>query len=221
VNRVESRSSSISCWWFGLLGLALLACAAVAAVGWLREAQSRHDLRLRDQEVARLQEAARKAERQLQQLQVGQDELERYRKQAEEVHRLRGQYQEWQRLKEEHAALKTENDRLRAALSASPGAAAAVATGARGSWIGISLAPGPAGSGVAVLTLAPGGPAANSGLQAGDVILAVEATPVNTFQQVKELIRAKPPGQPLVLDLSRQGTRFQVSVLTAPMPSFE
>ena len=221
MNRVESDSSSISRWWLGLLGLALLACAAAAAVGWLREAQARQDLRLRDQERARLQEAARKAERQLQQLQVGQDELERYRKQAEEVHRLRGQYQEWQRLKEEQAALKTENDRLRAALAGSPGGAVSVATGARGSWIGISLGLGPAGVGVAVLTLAPGGPAANSGLQAGDVILAVDATPVSTFQQVKELIRAKPAGQAVLLDLSRQGTCFQVSVPTAPLPSFD
>ena len=221
MNHVESHSPSAPRWWLGLLGLALLGCAAAAAVGWMRAAQSRHDLRLRDQEVARLQEAARKTERQLQQLQVGQDELERYRKQAEEVHRLRGQYQEWQRLKQEHAALKTENDRLRVALGGAPGAAAAVATGARGSWIGISLAPGPGGAGVAVLTLAPGGPAANSGLQAGDTILAIDATPVTTFQQVKELVRAKPPGQAVVLDLSRQGTRFQVSVPTAPMPSFD
>ena len=209
----SSRSGSASPWWLALLGLALLACAAAAAVGWLRAAQSRHDLRLRDQEVARLQEAARKADRQLQQLQVGQDELERYRKQAEEVHRLRGQYQEWQRLKEEHTALKNENDRLRIALGGSPLV--------RGSWIGISLTPGPGGAGVGVLTLAPGGPAANSGLQAGDAILAIDATPVTTFQQVKELIRAKPPGQAVVLDLSRQGTRFQVSVPTAPMPSFD
>jgi len=221
MNRVESDSSSISRWWLGLLGLALLACAAAAAVGWMRKAQARQDLRLRDQEVARLQEGARKAERQLQQLQVGQDEFERYRKQAEEVPRLRGQYQEWQRLKEEHAALKTENDRLRAALADSPGGAVAVATGARGSWIGIALGPGPAGLGVAVLTLAPSGPAANSGLQAGDVILAVNATPVSTFQQVKELIRAKPAGQAVLLDLSRQGTCFQVSVPTAPLPSFD
>jgi len=210
MNRVESDSSSISRWWLGLLGLALLACAAAAAVGWMRKAQARQDLRLRDQEVARLQEGARKAERQLQQLQVGQDEFERYRKQAEEVPRLRGQYQEWQRLKEEHAALAD-----------SPGGAVAVATGARGSWIGIALGPGPAGLGVAVLTLAPSGPAANSGLQAGDVILAVNATPVSTFQQVKELIRAKPAGQAVLLDLSRQGTCFQVSVPTAPLPSFD
>jgi len=213
MNHVESHSPSAPRWWLGLLGLALLGCAAAAAVGWTRAAQSRHDLRLRDQEVARLQEAARKTERQLQQLQVGQDELERYRKQAEEVHRLRGQYQEWQRLKEEHAALKAENDRLRIALGGAPVA--------RGSWIGISLGPGPGGAGVAVLTLAPGGPAANSGLQAGDVILAVDATPVTTFQQLKELIRAKPPGQAVVLDLSRQGTRFQLSVPAAPMPSFD
>lgn len=221
MNRVEAHSSSVSRWWLGLLGFALLACAAAAAVGWMREARSRHELGLRDQEVARLQEAVRKAERQAQQLQVGHDELERYRKQAEEVHRLRGQYQEWQRLKDEHAALKTENDRLRAALAGSPAVAAAVATGARGSWIGIALSPGPTGSGVAVLSLAPGGPAANSGVQAGDIILAVDAAPVGTFQQVKELIRAKPPGQAVVLDLSRQGARFQVSVPTAVMPSFD
>ncbi len=214
MNDLEPRPPSASRRWFLLLELALLASVAAAAVGWIRVAQSQHDLEDREAEIARLQEAARQTNLRMQQLQISQDELERYRKQAEEVHQLRAQYQEWQRLQEETAALKAENERLRAALG---GAAPA----GRGSWIGIALGPVPSGAGVAVLSLAPGGPAANSGLQAGDVILAVDATPVTTFQQVKDLIRAKVPGQLVTLDLSRQGSRFQVALPTAPMPSFE
>ncbi len=202
-----------------MLGLALLASVATAAVGWMRVARSRQDLGNREAEIAQLQETGRTMARRLEHLQTSQDELERYRKQAEEVHQLRAQYQEWQRLKEESAALKTENERLRTALGG--GVAPGSASGGRGAWIGIALGPVPSGSGVAVLSLAPGGPAVNSGLQAGDIILAVDATAVATFQQVKDLIRAKAPGQLVTLDLSRQGSRFQVSVPTAPMPSFE
>ena len=55
-----------------------------------------------------------------------------------------------------------------------------------------------------MLTVAPGGPAANSGLQAGDIILAVDATPVATIQQVKELIRA---GKVKHFGLSEAGVR--------------
>ena len=221
MNRFASHSSSTSRWWLGVLAVIALASALVGAMAWLRQAQLQTALRLREEDVARLEVAASKNERKLLQLQVLQDDLERYRKQAEEVPRLRGQYQEWQRLKREHTALQAEFDRLRAGLGAPSALATPPAPSSRGSWIGIALGPSPSGSGVAVLVVAPGGPAANAGVQAADLILAVDGRPVTTFQQVKDLIRDKPAGQPILLDLSRDGVRTLISVAAAPMPSFD
>jgi C-terminal processing protease CtpA/Prc len=171
--------------------------------------------------MTQLREEALRIQRQLQQSQVRQDELDRYRKQAEEVPRLRGYYQEWQRLKEEHAALEAEVELLRAGRTASPAQSPSAPPRAPGSWIGISLAQDPSGNGVSVLSLAPGGPAANAGVQVGDVILAVDNRPISTLQQVKEIIRAKPPGDRVLLDLARQGVRTLVYVPASPMPTFD
>jgi C-terminal processing protease CtpA/Prc len=221
MNEPESRPASTSRYSLAILGVALLACAAAAAWGFVRGLHLQQVLRAREQELAALQEVVRSAKHQVEQLQVSHDELERYRKQAEEVPRLRGQYQEWQRLKEEQTALKAELDRLRAGLMGSPAAAQPPAATSRGSWIGVALGPGPSGSEVAVSVLAPGGPAANAGVQIGDLILAVDSRPVTTFQEVKEMIRAKPAGQLVLLDLSRNGVRSLLSVPTSPMPAFD
>jgi C-terminal processing protease CtpA/Prc len=221
MNTADPRSPASWRRWLVLLGLALVVLASASLLGWVREAQARAAQRLQAAELSRLQVALQESNRRLEQLQVSQGELERYRKQAEEVPRLRGQYQEYQRLKQEYDALKTELDRLRAGLAVPTAVSPGVASVLRGSWIGISLAQDPQGSGVSVSSVAPGGPAAIAGVQGGDVITAIDGRPVTSFQQVRDLIRVKPSGSLVLLDLVRQGNRVLVQVPTSPMPSFD
>jgi serine protease Do len=57
--------------------------------------------------------------------------------------------------------------------------------------------------GVVVERILPGGPAAKSELERGDVITAVEGKPVATAQQLRSEIRSKKIGKPIVLDVFR------------------
>jgi C-terminal processing protease CtpA/Prc len=208
----------------GLLALGLAVCAGLIVHGGKRIGALR-------EENAALREAARRVEelqrenQRLQTLQVEHDELERYRKQAEEVHQLRAQYQEWQRLQQDYAALQQDHERLRQALAGATGAAGGAAPANRGVWIGIGLRPGsdPAGGvqGVAVASVIPGGPAANSGLRPGDFIVAVNGKAVASVAQVKDEIRAKPAGTAVLVEVMREGTRLQFSAVAEPLPAFE
>jgi C-terminal processing protease CtpA/Prc len=206
-----------------VLAVGWICCLSVIGYGWNRQTaltRENEDLRAASRRVEEL----RQENQRLQGLQVERDELERYRKQAEEVHKLRAQYQEWQRLQRDYAALELENARLRAAPSVAA-AGAGTAPANRGVWIGIGLRsatdPATGGAGVAIASVIPGGPAANSGLRPGDLIVAVNGKPLTTLPQVKEEIRAKPVGTPILVDVLREGTRLQFSAMAEPLPVFE
>lgn len=66
--------------------------------------------------------------------------------------------------------------------------------------------------GVVVQRILPGGPAAKSELERNDVILAVEGKRVSTAQQLRAEIRGKPIGQPVTLDVLRDGKTAQIKV---------
>lgn len=58
----------------------------------------------------------------------------------------------------------------------------------------------------------PDSPAQAAGLRTGDVLLAINDTPVKSTEQAGEIIRAN-PNKPLRLTLLRDGERFTVSVI--------
>jgi C-terminal processing protease CtpA/Prc len=211
--------------WIGVVGLlaGLAACLGVIAHGRDRVATlERENADLR--QAARDIDELRRENQRLQRIEVDHDELERYRKQAEEVHKLRGQYQEWQRLQNDLTQLRQENERLRTALSGSA-VGGTPAPASRGVWIGIGLRlvtdPGTGSQGTAVASVIPGGPAANSGLRPGDLIVAVNGRPMTALAQIKEEIRTKAVGAAILVDVVREGTRLQFSAAAEPLPAFD
>ncbi len=66
--------------------------------------------------------------------------------------------------------------------------------------------------GVIVEQVHPDGPAAGSGLQPADVIVAVGDTPVATVQELKNQVRSKPIGRPLKLSVVRMARRLEIEV---------
>jgi len=69
--------------------------------------------------------------------------------------------------------------------------------------------------GVVVRTIMPNGPAAKSDLKPTDVITAVDGSRVTTAQQLRNVIRGKKIGQPVVLDVFRKGKSLQVKISPA------
>jgi putative serine protease PepD len=87
--------------------------------------------------------------------------------------------------------------------------------------IGVSLDPAYTGPGVKVLDTAapdgtpavvPDGPAAQAGVRAGDVILAIDGRPVTTSEELIVDIRAREPGDTVTLAVRRGGGSQDVQV---------
>jgi regulator of sigma E protease len=57
----------------------------------------------------------------------------------------------------------------------------------------------------------PGGPAARAGLESGDSVVAVEGHPVGSWPELVDLVEGA-PGEPLRLDVVRNGTRRSLTV---------
>jgi len=65
-------------------------------------------------------------------------------------------------------------------------------------------------SGVVVQDVAGSGPAARAGVQPGDVIVAVNNTPVNSVEQLRELV--KKSGKTMALLVQREDARIFIPV---------
>jgi putative serine protease PepD len=89
-------------------------------------------------------------------------------------------------------------------------------------------------SGLLVGTLDPGGPAKKAGLVGGttdvvvggesylvggDVIVAVDGSPVSAFEQLREAVARKKPGDKIKLDIVRNGSKKSVTVKLGQAPS--
>jgi S1-C subfamily serine protease len=82
----------------------------------------------------------------------------------------------------------------------------------RGTTLGVILAPAPTERGLAVKTVAPGSNAERAGLQAGDLLLAIDGEAlVDTFDLIYAL-KQKQPDSSGLLRIERQGQTLNVDI---------
>jgi S1-C subfamily serine protease len=90
--------------------------------------------------------------------------------------------------------------------------------GPRRAMLGVNLGgTEPNGGGVRVDGVSPGGPAAEAGVKAGDVIVAIEAKPVATGRELVKVMESIEPGQKVALELRRSGQPVKLSVEARPL----
>ena len=73
------------------------------------------------------------------------------------------------------------------------------------------------GGGARVNGVSPGGAAAEAGVKAQDVIVAIDAKPVTTDRDLVSVMKDVEPGQKVALDLRRDGKPLKVTVVARPM----
>lgn len=83
--------------------------------------------------------------------------------------------------------------------------------------LGLALAPAPKGEGVVVAQLRPGSPAAEAGLQPGDVILQVAGRPVASPEAAVQALRAA--NGPVALRVQREGQTLFLALSPAASPA--
>jgi S1-C subfamily serine protease len=89
--------------------------------------------------------------------------------------------------------------------------------------IGVQLDPATAGPGAHVREVSPGGPAAEAGIRAGDVIVAVNGTEVkgeNPARTVMRLMRPVKPEGKVTVRVLRDGAPHEFTVVARPGPGF-
>ena len=75
----------------------------------------------------------------------------------------------------------------------------------------------PNGGGVRVIGVSPGGAAAEAGIKAEDVVIAIDAKKVTTDRDLVTAMKDVEPGQKVALDLRRAGKPVKVTVIARPM----
>jgi S1-C subfamily serine protease len=88
----------------------------------------------------------------------------------------------------------------------------------RRAMLGVNLgATGADGAGVRVNGVSPGGPAADAGVRSGDVIVAIQATPITTGRELVKVMEGITPGDKVSLELKRDGKPVKVAVEARPL----
>ncbi len=87
-------------------------------------------------------------------------------------------------------------------------------------WLGISAVPVPGRQpGVLVQRVVPGGPAASSGLHAGDEIQAIGGRPVNSMSDVEDIVQAHQPGQAVAAHIRRGRRQEKLTLVLGRQPA--
>lgn len=90
--------------------------------------------------------------------------------------------------------------------------------GPRRAMLGVNLGGSePNGGGVRVAGVSPGGPAAEAGVKAGDIIVAIQAKPVATGRELVRAMETIEPGEKVAVELRRDGKPVKLSVEARPM----
>lgn len=90
--------------------------------------------------------------------------------------------------------------------------------GPRRAMLGVNVGGAePNGGGVRVDGVSPGGPAAEAGVKAGDVIVAIDAKPVATGRELVRAMEAIEPGEKVELGLKRDGKPLELAVEARPL----
>ncbi|HEY7048385.1 MAG TPA: trypsin-like peptidase domain-containing protein [Jatrophihabitantaceae bacterium] len=72
-------------------------------------------------------------------------------------------------------------------------------------FLGVSVDTAPEGTGLYVVAVTPGGPAASAGLQVGDVITKIDGESASSAEQLLELTLTHKPGDTVTVTYERQG----------------
>lgn len=92
--------------------------------------------------------------------------------------------------------------------------------GIEGEDLGIAASDDLKLTGAALVTkVKAGGPAANAGMVAGDVITAIDGAPLTSINALKIALRSRSPGQIVGLTVWRDGRTMQVRATLAPRPT--
>jgi serine protease Do len=73
-------------------------------------------------------------------------------------------------------------------------------------------------TGVLIADVAPGGPGARAGLRSGDVVVAIDATPVSSRAQLKRAMGGLVPGRTVTLNVRRAAATVSVRVKLGEQP---
>jgi putative serine protease PepD len=79
--------------------------------------------------------------------------------------------------------------------------------------------PAPTTSGALVSQISSSGPAANAGVQQGDVITKVNGTTISNAQDLMNLLASEKPGDSITLTLDRNGSTLTVTVTLGELPA--
>lgn len=94
-------------------------------------------------------------------------------------------------------------------------------------WIGVELAIRPDSAipndekGLLVANVMPNSPAAQAGIQRGDVLLSIDGTPLSSANALVNLVANKAPGSQLNVEIERQGQALTVLVVPVERPNLE
>ena len=72
--------------------------------------------------------------------------------------------------------------------------------------------------GILLSSIVPDGPAADAGLEPGDVILGIDGEPIRSRQQALLLVARMNPGEQVEIDGWRDGQRFRTTLVVAERP---
>src|SRR6185503_1081164 len=90
--------------------------------------------------------------------------------------------------------------------------------GPRRAMLGVNIdGTEPNGGGVRVGGVSPGGPAAEAGVKAGDVIVSVQSKPVATGRELVHVMETVKPGEKVELGLKRDGKPLKLAVEARPL----